>query len=416
MPYSQEEFQDILRKRQETFANEKTEKEKCIQEWNTLLVTFKELQNKETVTQTEHQTLVQTKQKMTELRQKYMSLVTHQKQLRFIHRLSQLLLAYFHGLLHMNDIQKEKQYPLVKNIETWTETTMEKSEKELEQLNESTLHLLRSTLLTLLFQYASCPVRFSFSSAKPLTLQDMYIWWFEPELNVPEFRHKDICDKCKQPLLLEKHTSQLVCKCDGRMHVYFNMTNPALEYNKNHLSQNHNDNGYQRFRFIKNWLSQFKEGSPKTDINVVLKVKRELLNQGNISKSEVRQTSVRSILKRLGLTQHNPNAQKIAHTINGQAIAQFSEAKFNEILERVEKVEEAYTILKGGEMKRVNYPNLQFLINKICKINGWHDEQRSFRVQRVEHSLTQQEEDWRLFIPVLRKIDDKHNWMFNPSR
>ena len=245
------------------------------------------------------------------------------------------------------------------------------------------------------------------------TLGDVYIWWFAPTQNSLILIQKDICEQCHSGLLFQRRDSMQTCKCSARTYHYFNMIQSHSDYKHEHITTPHE---YKRTQFIQRWLTQFKEGSRKVEFSVLKSVKRELMNRQITSKFDVKMTTVKGVLSRLGLQQYQP--AKIANMLNDIPIAEFTEEQFEEILERAKAVEEVHLYLKQNahilhhQIKRVNFPSLTYFVRQCCLINKWHDLSRRFRLHKLEVSRERQEDEWKIFIRYLKERDPHHKWVF----
>jgi len=248
------------------------------------------------------------------------------------------------------------------------------------------------------------------------TLEDVYIWWFCPEKNTLVMIQKEICEFCHSGLLLQRKDSMQTCKCSARTYQFFNMIAAHSDYKNDHVTPPHD---YKRSQFIQRWLSQFKQGSRKIEPEVLMMVKRELLNRQITSKFDVRMTTVKSVLSSLGLQAYINHPAKIANILNDIPIAEFTEEQFKEILERAKAVEEVHIYLKrhvqDHNIKRVNYPSLTYFVRQCCLINRWHNLTRRFRLHKLEDSRDRQEDEWKIYIKYLKKPEFdglKHRWVF----
>jgi hypothetical protein len=240
------------------------------------------------------------------------------------------------------------------------------------------------------------------------TLADLYIWQFESEHTTVDYTHKDICERCKRPMILIKKQAMMTCKCSGVMVPYQNMTNSASEYGKTNTVAT---SEYERLKFCVQWLSQYRAGSKKIEPDVVYKVKMKLLERGYNNKHEVKMTTVKNVLKELGLKQYIKHHAKLANIINGVKHSEFTDEQYQEVLERLNMIEVAFSKLKGTDLiKRENFPNLPFVVAQIVRTNNWTEHMQTFRVQRVANSLKKQMQDWQVFTSVLQQIDKKHKW------
>jgi hypothetical protein len=240
------------------------------------------------------------------------------------------------------------------------------------------------------------------------TLADLYIWQFESEHTTVDYTHKDICERCKRPMILIKKQAMMTCKCSGVMVPYQNMTNNSSEYGKSNAVTT---SEYERFKFFVQWLSQYRTGSKKIDPEVVCKVKMTLLERGYSNKHEVKMTTVKNVLKHLGLKQYIKYHAKLANIINGVKHSEFTDEQYQELIERFNMVEAAFSKLKGtDQIKRENFPNLPFVVAQIVRTNNWTEHMQTFRVQRVANSLKKQMQDWQVYTSVLQQIDKKYKW------
>jgi hypothetical protein len=193
-----------------------------------------------------------------------------------------------------------------------------------------------------------------------------------------------------------------------------------MEYNKANTTQVQE---YKRNILFDRYVSQYKQGSKTIETNILMGIKRELLDIGIINKLDTKVTTVKSIIKSLikrGRTEYQPYlhyAHKITNILNGVPIREFTEEQYNEIMKRHAAIERIYLGLKGSkhqhqDIKRVNFPNAVFIVRQICLINGWDHMIRYFPVPKVEGGRKAQEKEWKVFISYLKANDKAHRWAF----
>lgn len=248
------------------------------------------------------------------------------------------------------------------------------------------------------------------------TLDVVIRWQLEPLTDLPEFHQKDTCTKCKSPLTLYKRHSLLVCKCNGSSNNYFNATSSALDYGR---SPNFQVNEYNRKKFFDRYMIQFRKHNNPIDQKLLLRVKLEMMNRNLMSPMNTKMNVIRDILDSIGKKTYGLYASRIHNIMSGNKVAIFEDHEYRIVGERYNEVERVFLQLRSSKpqrLKRVNFPNFNFFLHKVCILEGWTDLKQYFPVQSVQVSLKDQEEDWKVFVEKLIEVGSKHPWETTLSR
>ena len=81
------------------------------------------------------------------------------------------------------------------------------------------------------------------------------------------------------------------------------------------------------------------------------------------------------------------------------------------VIERMIAIHNVF-LMARGIVDRKHFPNVPFLLNHICIMEGWWDLQECFPVQKTDDVYKNHLTQWGLFLPFLRQQDPHHQWNY----
>jgi len=249
-----------------------------------------------------------------------------------------------------------------------------------------------------------------------LNVQEVYILLFMKQYMTPKFVGKNVCPRCGRLLRLIRKESRLICPsgtCPPITYYYTNMTFASANFGATRINITHH---YKRVPFFENYLLPYRQGSKHIDEEDLIKIWHLLTEQcQRTNRHEWKAKMITGILQQLKLsTKYKHCTNIISRRLLGHPIIEFSPEQFSEVIARVTILNEAFLTIHK-ELKRNNFPNFNYITNKICMQNGWIQLAEQFPLQRIPEKLKKQEEGWEKLIDYLSKNDHRFRWEFIPS-
>lgn len=177
----------------------------------------------------------------------------------------------------------------------------------------------------------------------------------------------DLCPNCSRLLLFVQSESRLVCEVCAETIPYLPCTNAGVPFGEDVEISQH---AYERVKHFKTNLLQFSVDAPPIPDWVIYSVHRGYARLHVKSTHEVRATPVKEVLKSLGLSDYRNYSARITNRLNGQPTALFQPDEIKELLTMFRDVQPIFPYVKMSS--RRNFLNTNYLLNKFCRIKGWH--------------------------------------------
>ena len=217
----------------------------------------------------------------------------------------------------------------------------------------------------------------------------------------PCFIDKETCKACRKEFLFNVRESMLVCPGCGAANTLIYC---KTDYNEN-VEQNKNP--YERSPLYRKYLMQFHEDANPVPPDVINAVYKHLSKVHIMLTSKVKPTPIAQILREEGLQKWTPFAVRITKIINKEHIVALPQDLIDRLVERFDKISQAFTSCKAKERKKIM--NFEFLTKQFLHMEQRHDLAEWFCCHKTRKVL--QQADVRL-LKCSRELDstDTVNW------
>lgn len=201
-----------------------------------------------------------------------------------------------------------------------------------------------------------------------------------------ENNEADLCPQCCRLLLYVQNESRLVCEVCALTFPYLPCTNAGVPFGEDVEIAQH---AYERVKHFRTNLQQFSVDAPPIPDWVIYSVHRGYARLHVKSTHEVRATPVKEVLKSLGLSDYRNCSARITNRLNGQPTALFQPDEIKELLTMFREVQPIFPYVKMSS--RRNFLNTNYLLNKFCRIKGWHRRANCFPLLKELRVTTAQD-------------------------
>ena len=336
----------------------------------------------------------------------------HSALFSFVSRLLQLL---SYGLEHQRVARYRRDHLTVRE---WSRRFEYMNQQNLVDIH--VLFLLCKQLLGIVYVHREETVRatlpaelvnqMTMDTSSSMTVQDMYIWLLEPDLQIPELQQQHTCLICQRPLIYLKKESRLTCACNGETVNYYPMR-------QLHTDQQKQSTEYERLKTIRKTIFMYVEGTPGPQEWKLAVLMRKCLERGCMNKYDIQKSLLKDILAEMDMKSEERTYHRLYNDLMGIKYSLFTHEQAEEMVECFRLLQDAYSELKNSKyLTRQTFPRTDFAAEQFCRMHGWTGQRMAFQAQKVSKVLEQQMQDWKLFMQVLARMDATRPWTTYETR
>ena len=216
-----------------------------------------------------------------------------------------------------------------------------------------------------------------------------------------EYDDDMICKACKVNKIAHEDEAILVCPSCGTSVPYIDTGITSIPFNS---SIDYTSFSYKRINHFNEWLAQF-QGKERTDIPdaVLADIRREI----KISRrSEVKQQTVRGILKKLKYQKYYEHVPQITNTLNGVPPPCMTELQERTLRNCFRQIQNPFAEVCPASRK--NFLSYSYCLHKLCQLNGFDAFTSCFPLLKSREKLIEQDRIWSKICKILK-------WEFIPS-
>ena len=213
------------------------------------------------------------------------------------------------------------------------------------------------------------------------------------------------CMSCKSSnLYYDDCSSDTVCTDCGTAQYTFS---GERSYKEEQESDQRIVYSYKRENHFNEWLAQF-QAKEITNIppEVLTKLKEEFKKQKVTARTEITQTKVRDMLKKLKLNKYYEHTPYIACVLNGITPPQMSQALEDKLRLMFRHIQEPFK--KFCPEGRKNFLSYSYILYKFCELLSEDDFLVCFPLLKSKEKLYKQDQIWK-------KITEELRWEFIPT-
>lgn len=213
------------------------------------------------------------------------------------------------------------------------------------------------------------------------------------------------CSACKSSnLYYDDCSSDTICRDCGVAQYTFS---GERSYKEEQESDQNIVYSYKRENHFNEWLAQFQAKEITTiPPDVITSLKDEFKKQKVLSKRDITQTKVRTMLKKLKLNKYYEHTPYITCVLNGITPSQMSQELEDKLRLMFRHIQEPFK--KYCPEGRKNFLSYSYILYKFCELLSEDDFLVCFPLLKSKEKLYKQDQIWK-------KITEELKWEFIPT-
>ena len=210
-----------------------------------------------------------------------------------------------------------------------------------------------------------------------------------------EYVNDAFCSHCNRDRVMHEDEATLVCPGCGHAVNYIDTGISSIPFN---ASVDYNSFSYKRINHFNEWLAQF-QGKEKTEIpqEVLDSIRREIKIA---RRTEVSQTAIKGILKKLRLNKYYEHVPAITNTLNGvppPTMTPYQEATLRNCFRQIQ-----HPFAEHCPPTRKNFLSYAYVLHKLCQLNGFDRFTQCFPLLKSREKLYEQDKIWKSICKALK--------------
>lgn len=220
---------------------------------------------------------------------------------------------------------------------------------------------------------------------------------------MPRFIEQDQCPECRTTLRELRDESMLVCPNCSASVKRIDATSAGLPYGEEFEITKH---VYKRRKHFEALMYQFRKGTKPIPDQVIIDLKQVYAALHIHSEYEIRPTTIKIILKKLGYPQFVDFASRILRRMVNIPIAGFTDEEIRDYVKLFDDMQTPFLMHKAAP--RTNFLNASFVINRLSDIQNkpWFKE--CFPLMKSRNVMKEQEAMWK-------QMCDAIGWTYKES-
>ncbi len=239
--------------------------------------------------------------------------------------------------------------------------------------------------------------------AKTRVLDD-YLMVVKNQAPVLAVNNEDVCERCKEPMILELEQSILACKKCGTSRRYMDSTSNAMAYGE---EVEFTQYAYQRANYFREYVTQFqyKESHqiPEADIRAVMDA---LWEERIYNVQDITLEKIREIVRKKHMRHVYKQITQIWVRITGNVPPRLTPKQENQLLSMFKAIQEPYE--RHCPPNRVNFFSYSYTLIKLLQLLGYTQYLKHFTLLKDKPKLEMMDRIWA-------KICADLNWQFIES-
>lgn len=212
------------------------------------------------------------------------------------------------------------------------------------------------------------------------------------------------CERCSSSnLFYDESSSDTVCTDCGHAQYTFS---GQKSYKEEQESDQNIVYSYKRENHFNEWLAQFQAKEITEISEDVFNLLRSEFRKQKVSKSEITQTRVREMLKKLKMNKYYEHAPYISSRLNGINPPRMSPALEDKLRIMFHKIQKPFE--KHCPTDRKNFLSYSYILYKFCELLSEDEFLVCFPLLKSKEKLYKQDQIWK-------KITEELEWEFIPT-